>query len=421
MRDVAMLTANEALAQIAAGRLSVADWHAACLDRIEAVEPALHAFTAHDPARFRVAAVRPGRLSGVPLGVKDVIDTADLPSEYGSPIWRGHRPRADAACVALARSAGAVVIGKTVTTEFATRHPGPTVNPHNAGHTPGGSSSGSAAGVAAGFFPLAFGTQTGGSVIRPAAFCGVVGYKPSFGVTPRQGMKVMSESLDTIGALARSVADCALLIGACGGGDLGDPDRATDSAPRIGVCPGPNWAVADEATMALLDSAAAALARDGATVAEAKLPGRFDNLRTIHPLITHGESALAMAWELAHHAEQISLDLRERLAWGAAQGADALRAAQLGAEMLRQAFDDFMSGFDFLLTPSAPGEAPAGLGSTGDPVFNSAWTALHAPCITLPAGVGPAGLPLGMQIVGRRGADRQALAWAAWAAARIGG
>ena len=189
--------------------------------------------------------------------MKDVLDTADMPSEYNSPIWRGHRPRADAAAVAWARAAGAVVIGKTVTTEFAVRSPGPTVNPHDARHTPGGSSSGSAAGVAAGLFPLAFATQTAGSIIRPAAFCGVVGYKPSFGTIPRAGMKIMSESLDTIGAIARSVADCALLVGAVGSRDLGDPDTRPDRAPRIGLCRSPSWPAAAPETEALLDRVAA--------------------------------------------------------------------------------------------------------------------------------------------------------------------
>ena len=193
-----------------------------------------------DAARTAAGDRPPGPLHGLPVGVKDVLDTADMPSEYGSPIWQGWRPRADAAAVAWARAAGAVVMGKTVTTEFATRKPGPTTNPANAAHTPGGSSSGSAAGVAAGFFPLAYGTQTAGSVIRPAAYCGVVGYKPSFGTISRIGMKIMSDSLDTVGVMARSVADCALFAGAVSGRDLGDPDAKPDRAPRIGICRSPS-------------------------------------------------------------------------------------------------------------------------------------------------------------------------------------
>jgi len=421
MRELAMLTATEALARIAAGRLSVVEWHEAQLARIHAAEPTIRAFTAHDPAHIRAHPPSTGKLAGVPLGVKDVLDTADLPTEYGSSIWTGHRPRADAAAVALATSAGAVVMGKTVTTEFATRRPGPTANPHHTGHTPGGSSSGSAAGVAAGFFPVAFGTQTAGSIIRPAAFCGVVGFKPTYGTIPRIGMKLMSESLDTIGALARSLADAALLVSATGGGDLGNPDQATGAAPRIGICAGPKGAIADDATKSLLDRAAVAMSKAGAKVSDATLPTAFHALEQSHPIMMNGESALSMAWELAHHASQISDGLRDRLHWGAAQGIDALRNAQLSIDRLRLAFDDFIGGYDILLTPSAPGEAPSGLEWTGEPSFNGAWTALHVPCITVPAGTGPMGLPLGIQIIGRRGRDRAALAWAGWVQAHLGG
>jgi len=421
MRELAMLTATEALARIAAGRLSVAQWHEAQLDRIHAAEPTIRAFTAHDPAQIRASQPVSGSLAGVPVGVKDVLDTADLPTEYGSTIWAHYRPRADAAAVALTKSAGGVVMGKTVTTEFATRRPGPTANPHHTCHTPGGSSSGSAAGVAAGFFPVAFGTQTAGSIIRPAAFCGVVGFKPTYGTIPRIGMKLMSESLDTIGALARSLADAALLVSATGGGDLGNPEQSTGAVPRIGICAGPKGAVADDATTSLLDRAAVAMAKAGAHVSDATLPKAFHALERWHPVMMNGESALSMAWELAHHADQISDGLRERLAWGAAQGIAALREAQLGIDALRLAFDDFIGGYDILLTPSAPGEAPSGLEWTGEPSFNGAWTALHVPCITVPAGTGPAGLPLGIQIIARRGQDRAALAWAAWVQAHLEG
>ena len=418
MRELAMLTATEALARIAKGTLTPQDWRDACLDRIHAAEPTIRAFASHDPDAVRAVPLRTGPLACVPVGVKDVIDTAELPSEYGSSIWAGHRPRADAACVALVKSSGGYVMGKTVTTEFATRRPGPTANPHHTGHTPGGSSSGSAAGVAAGFFPVAFGTQTAGSIIRPAAYCGVVGFKPTYGSIPRIGMKMMSESLDTIGALARSVADAALLVSATGGGDLGNPDIAPGTAPRIGVCPGPKGAVGDDATYALLAQTAAALSRAGAIVSDTALPAVFDALEHWHPAMMNGESALSMAWELAHHAPAISDGLRERLHWGAAQGIETLRAAQLGIDGLRRAFDDLMGGYDFILTPSAPGEAPAGLEWTGDPMFNAAWTALHVPCVTVPVGRGPLGLPLGMQIVGKRGSDRATLAWAAYVAGR---
>jgi len=226
MTDPADLTASEAAAATAAGRLTAIDLSEACLARVAAREPVVRAFQHLDPAQFRRAAApaKPGPLAGIPFAVKDVLDTADMPTSYGSPIWAGHRPRSDSFAVSAARAAGAVIMGKTVTTEFASRFPGATTNPHNHQHTPGGSSSGSAAAVAAGMVPLAFGTQTAGSIIRPAAYCGVVGFKPSFGTLHRAGMKVCSESLDTIGIMARSLADCALAMGALSGRDYGDPE-----------------------------------------------------------------------------------------------------------------------------------------------------------------------------------------------------
>ncbi len=421
MTEPSDLTATQALHRIRKGQLTPRDLLEACLARIAAREGTVRAFAFHDPALARATVPQAGTLHGIPFAVKDVIDTDDQPSQYGSPIWAGHRPRADASCVAWARRAGAVIIGKSVTTEFATRTPGPTSNPHNPGHTPGGSSSGSAAGVAAGMFPLAFGTQTAGSIIRPAAYCGVVGYKPSYGTIDRAGMKVMSESLDTIGVIARSVADCALAVGAVAGRDLGDPDTATGAAPRIGVCAAVAGATALPETESLLAQAAGTLARAGATLRDQALLPPFDALRGAQPIVMNAESHAAMGWELAHHEAQISDVLRERLAFGAAQGATALDAARQTMRHLQAAFSEVMADLDILITPSAPGEAPAGLHSTGEPSFNAAWTALHVPCVTIPCGTGPHGLPLGLQIVGRRGDDRQTLAWAQWVASALAG
>jgi len=422
MPDPARLTATQALTRIRGGSLTPAALMEACLDRIAAREGDVRAFAHFDAqqARASAAAAKPGPLHGLPVGVKDVLDTADMPSSYGSPIWAGWQPKADSAPVAWARAAGAVMIGKTVTTEFATRFPGPTANPHNRAHTPGGSSSGSAAGVADFFFPLAYATQTGGSVIRPAAFCGVVGYKPSFGLINRHGMKLMSESLDTIGVMARSVADCALLAGAVSASDLGDPDAKPSHTPRIGFCRTASWARASADTQALLEDVAARLARAGAVVEDRELPAWFAELDAAHPMVMNAESARAMGWELAHAADRLSPVLRENLDWGAAQSGTGLAHARGVFERTQQAFPGAMEGVDVLLTPSAPGEAPEGLGWTGDPLFNFIWTSLHVPCVTVPAGTGPAGLPLGVQIVGRRGEDRAVLAWAQWVASVIG-
>lgn len=424
MTDPAALSATEAVRRLHAGSLSATALMEAMLSRIAAREGTLQAFVHHDPAAALRAAARadaasragrsPGPLHGLTLGIKDVLDSADMPSQYGSPIWSGHRPRADAACVALARRAGAIVIGKTVTTEFATRHPGPTANPANPLHTPGGSSSGSAAGAAAGFFHAGFGTQTAGSIIRPAAFCGATGFKPSFGTLHRAGMKVMSESLDTIGLIAGGVGDCALFAAALTGQDLGDPDARPERAPRIGLCPGPTAGQAAPETLALLDRVAAATARAGATVAPADMPPAMTSALDVHATVMNMESAEALAWEIDHAAALLSPVLRERMEWAMAQPRQELEAGRRAFADARVAFADSIAPFDILLTPSAPGEAPEGLGWTGDPAFNSLWTLLHVPCVTVPVGVGPRGLPLGVQVVAGFGQDRAALAWAEW-------
>ncbi len=422
MQDPARLTATEAARLIREGRLQPLDLMEACLARIAAREPVVQAFAWFDAdtARRAAATARPGPLHGLPIGVKDVLDTADMPSEYGSPIWRGWRPRADAAAVAWARTAGGVAIGKTVTTEFATRKPGPTANPHNLRHTPGGSSSGSAAGVADGFFPLAYGTQTAGSVIRPAAFCGVVGYKPSYGMINRFGMKLMAESLDTVGVMARSVADCALFAGAVAGRELGDPEVRPERAPRFGICRSPAWDHAAPETKTLLSKVASALGRAGAQVVDRELSPAVAAIAGAHPIVTNHESGRALGWELANAPEQISEGLRERLEFGLSQSEAAVADACDVFDRAQREFPADMEGLDALVTPSAPGQAPAGLEWTGDPAFNLIWTSLHVPCVTVPAGTGPDGLPLGIQIVTRIGEDRQALAWAQWVAAAIG-
>lgn len=415
------LTATEAARRIRAGTLRAETLMEACLGRIAERESVVRAFAWFDAktATQAATAASAGPLHGLPIGVKDVLDTFDMPSEYGSPIWAGWRPRADAACVAWARAAGAVAIGKTVTTEFATRKPGPTANPVNPGHTPGGSSSGSAAGVAAGFFPLAYGTQTAGSVIRPAAFCGVVGYKPSFGRISRIGMKVMSDSLDTVGVLARCVADCALLAGAVSGDDLGDPDVRPGTAPRIGMCRSPSWDLAAPETHALMEQAASRLSSAGAVVTDRALLPAQAALVKAHPVVMNSESGRALGWELANARDGISPGLLERLEWGLGRDEAERAGAHAAFRSGQRAFPAAMDGLDILVTPAAPGEAPAGLERTGDPAFNFIWTSLHVPCVTVPAGSGPNGLPLGIQIVGRHGEDRSVLAWAQWVSSAL--
>lgn len=414
--DPADLTAVAALRDIAAGRLTAAAVREACMARVTAREPMLHAMAAFEPDSVRRAGSAPGRLGGLPLGVKDVLDTVDLPTEYNSPIWRGHRPVADAACVAWARAAGAVILGKTVTTEFATRFPGPTTNPHDPARTPGGSSSGSAAGVAAGYFPFAFGTQTAGSVIRPAAYCGVVGYKPTFGTINRHGMKLMSESLDTVGVFARSVADCALLTEAVTGLEFGDVAAEPPRKLRIGLCRSPMWDRRQPETEAALDAAIAAVTRAGASMRDVELPDPFAPLESAHTVIMNAESARALGWEMTSHRERLSPVLRERMEWGLAQPATAVADARRTFRDLQRAFNAVMGDVDVLLTPSAPGVAPLGLEWTGDASFNLLWSALHVPCVTVPCGTGPGGMPLGIQIIAARDRDALCLSAASWIA-----
>ncbi len=316
--------------------------------------------------------------------------------------------------MALTCRAGGTLIGKTVSTEFATMTPGPTVNPSNPAHTPGGSSSGSAAAVADFSCPLAFGTQTAGSVIRPAAFCGVVGYKPTYGTIHRAGMKVISESLDTIGAIARSVADCALLVRAVTRLDLGDPESRLDHAPRLAVTIGPDAATARPETVKLIERAARAAAHAGATVRALSLPVEADTAFARHPTVMFSEAAEALAWEMDHAGDELSPALREKLTAARALPPDALPEARASFVDARRAFVDIFVAHDAIITASAPGEAPHGLAFTGDPAFNQLWTALHGPCVTVPVGEGPNGLPLGVQIVAAPGRDAQALAIAAW-------
>ena len=421
MTEPHRLSAADAARRIRAGRLTPAGLMEACLDRIADREPVVRAFAHLDPAAARRAAreVLGGTLLGLPVGIKDVIDTHDMPTEYHSPLYRGHRPRADAACVAWTRAQGGVIIGKTVTTEFAYRHPGPTTHPLDPARTPGGSSSGSAAGVADFMFPLAFGTQTGGSTIRPAAYCGIVGYKPSFGLISRAGVKQLAESFDHVGIMARTVEDCALLAAAVSGADLGQPTDHTATAPRIGICRSPAWPHAHEDARRLLERLATELGRAGAKVEQRELPASYDDVQETHRAVMAMEAARALGWEYRTGRGSLSAALTGMLEWGLAQPGTALMTAHAMYARWRARFAGVMDDLDILLTPAAAGEAPAGLHDTGDHAFNCIWTGLHVPCVTIPAGTGSHGLPLGIQIVGRFGDDRAVLAWAQWVAAAI--
>lgn len=380
----------------------------ACLAAIAAREPTVRAW-AHIE-RGAAAPARPGgALAGVPVGVKDIVDVAGMPCERGSPIHAGRIPGRDAACVARLREAGAIILGKTMTTEFATLKPPVTTNPHDPERTPGGSSSGSAAAVAAGMAALALGTQTAGSVIRPAAFCGVVGFKPTYGAVSLEGVKALAPSLDTLGWFAPAVAGAARLAAVFGIGEVppGPP-------PRIALCRTREWDRAQAASRAALDGALAAFAAAGAETAEAEMTSPFNRLNEAQDDIMSAEAAEALAWERAERGGMLSAGLRKMLDRGAAIAPSRLAAARARAAECRAREAELFAGADILLGASAPGEAPL-RAVTGDPAFNRPWTLLGTPCLTLPFGAGPAGLPLGVQLIARRGADANLLAWARWA------
>ncbi len=417
-----LLSALDAAAAIRAGSLTSERLVEACLAHIEARDGAVGAWI-HLDAEAALAEARqrdrePPRsaLHGVPVGVKDIIDTHDMPTGYGSPIYTpGTRPAWDAAPVALLREAGMVVLGKTVTTEFAMRHPGKTRNPANPAHTPGGSSQGSAAAVADCQAPLAIGTQTAGSVVRPASYCGAVGFKPSFGAVPRGGVKPISETLDTIGSMARTVADAGAFVEAMAGIPV-SPVKARPA--RFAICPSPAWHCVEPASA---DAMEAARAASGAGPENLVLPPPCDEVPAAHDVIMPWEGARLLAWEYRTHREQMSDAIRQVVETGLGFGHDRYLWALGIREAARAAFERVFEEVDALITPAAPGEAPEGLGWTGSPECNRIWTTLGAPCITLPGLSGGRGLPVGVQLVGRPGGDADLLAAAAWLHPRLTG
>lgn len=412
-------SAAEAARRIAAGEITAEALARACLARIAEREARVHAWAHLDPeqaldeARARDATRPPGPLHGVPIAVKDVIETCDSPCGMGSPIYEGYRPAADAACVATVRAAGAVILGKTVTAEFAGVTPGPTTNPLAPSRTPGGSSSGSAAAVADRMVPVAFGTQTGGSILRPASYCGVIGFKPSFGTINRAGLKLAAESLDTIGLIAREIEDIALTWGVLVGRPPG-PVTPPASPPRLAIFRTHHWKRAEPESVAAVEETARCLRGRGARVTEIAVPEGFAALSAARAVINNYERARALAWEWAHHRDSLSPRLAEVLADGWATPYDSYIGALRQVDVWRGWLDIAMADHDALLTPAVNGEAPEGLGSTGDTSFQEVWTVLHAPTISLPLHRGPAGMPVGVQLVGRRLQDEVLLRTAGW-------
>jgi Asp-tRNA(Asn)/Glu-tRNA(Gln) amidotransferase A subunit family amidase len=425
--------------RLASGALRAVDLVRACLARISELEPQVGAWAWIDEGHALAQAERLdqwrqsgrslGPLHGLPVGLKDVIDTKGIPTENGTPIDAGRVPAEDAWIVARLRAAGAIILGKTVTTECAFLHPGRTRNPHNPDHTPGGSSQGSAAAVAAGMVPLAIGTQTGGSVIRPAAFCGIVGMKPSFGMIPRTGILMQSPTLDTVGVFARSVAGCALLAEVLAGHDPADP--ATEPLPRpllldtalaappltpvFAFLKPPGWDRADPQTTVAVQELAAFL---GDQCFEVTVPG-LEEAAAIRRRINVAEMSKCYYAMERRGRDRMSDVLKTAMDEGKAVLARDYIAALDWPKVLNAGMAQIFARCDAILCPAAPGPAPAGLEDTGDAIFNGLWTLTGMPAVTLPVFQSTDGLPMGIQIVGRRGDDARLLRTARWLAAHL--
>lgn len=416
-------SALEILARVRAGDWTPAGVAQATVAHIAQADAALGAFVCTLPAEAAAAqaAAAAGPLAGLPVAVKDIFDTRDLPTRYGSALFAAEPARHDAAMVALLRQAGALVVGKSTTTEFAYLHPTATRNPRAPGHTPGGSSAGSAAAVAAGLVPLAIGTQTGGSVIRPASYCGVVGYKPSFGWLPTAGVKCFAWSLDTVGLFTRDVPDllaCAPPLtgrllgmeGAAGGGRDAGPRTGRW---RVGVPVEHPWGPLSPSAARALEQARVALQAAGVEVLSVRLPSWAAQAYAAHDAVQGWEASRCLHHELQQHAQHLSPVLRGYLLQAQTVSAAAYAAAQAAATAARVAARVWWEELDAVITPSAPDEAPVGDASTGASSFNRAWTLLGLPCVSVPGATGVQGLPMGVQVVAALGDDGRALALAA--------
>ena len=431
------MSAVEAAAQIASGRISSEELVRACLERIEAIEETLGAWTFLDAERAleqarkadeeRAEGKALGPLHGVPVGIKDILDTSDMPTEYGTVLHSGHRPTYDASVVRQLREAGAVIMGKTVTTELAVYSPGKTRNPHNPEHTPGGSSSGSAAAVASYMVPLAVGTQTNGSVIRPASYCGVYGFKPSHGQISRHGILTQSPPLDQVGVFARSVEDAALIsqqIMACDPNDPATrpqarPDllgTATAEPPVTPLLAFVKSAVWDEAEDDTKDAFAELVKHLGEDVEEVDLPEILEKAVDWHRTIMEADLARSFAPQYERGKDKLSAILRGMIERGQTCLAVDYNRAVERIPLIRQVFDDVFERYDAIITPATTGEAPAGLDSTGSPIFCTLWTLAGMPAVSLPLLKGGKGLPMGVQLVGPKGDDARLLRTARWLA-----
>lgn len=420
MTNLNELSACDVVSMIAAREVSAQEVTKACLDQIAKREKDVLAFQFIDPelvlkqARALDCSPPVGRLHGLPLGVKDIIETIDMPTGWGSKIYEGRLTGRDAACVALCRAAGAIIIGKTVTSEFACYSPGKTRNPHDISRTPGASSMGSAAGVADFMFPVGFGSQTASSIIRPAAHCGVVGYKATTGTFSLDGVMELCHSLDTLGFLTRGIDDLALMRGAMIGDSVEIESREETMPPRIAVVRTKHWLDAEVVTREVVEGVASTLSDAGAIVEEPEMPQGFDDLTSAHETIMPYEASRGRAYEVLNHREDLTGSFRAFAEEAQSISFSKYAAAQELAIRCRRDVDKMFELYDFFLTPSAVGEAIRAGGLTGSPMFNRLWTLLHLPLINLPVTMGPQALPVGVQVVGRHGDDNKLLADAQW-------
>jgi Asp-tRNA(Asn)/Glu-tRNA(Gln) amidotransferase A subunit family amidase len=410
---MAMLSLASLAARIDHGELTPADALHLQRDAIAAREDEIGAFATLDQA---APAESRGPLRGIAVGLKDIIETADMPTELGSPIYAGWRPKADAPVVAALKRAGATIIGKTTTTPFAFMDPTATRNPHNLAHTPGGSSAGSAAAVGAGMIPLALGTQTGGSVIRPASFNGVAAIKPSFRVLPTVGVKCGSWTLDTLGLFAASVSDLALALSAMTGRKV---DAAAPQGLRLAVMPQAYAGPRDPESDAALEKAARAAESAGARLIREAEPGEFAHAWEAQSIIQDFETRVSLSWEYDHHRDMLPPFLRTHIEAAASIPIEEYDEARRKAHRARGVLGNLFKGFDAILTLSAPGPAPSGYASTGASTFNRLWTLMGNPCVNVPGHWSAAGLPVGVQVIAPYGRDASALAAARFVEASL--
>ncbi|MBC26654.1 MAG: hypothetical protein CMM41_05525 [Rhodospirillaceae bacterium] len=418
------MSLSEATSAIAAGSLSSEELVQSCIDQIEARENSVKAWAFFDPelalnqARDRDRAQPSGPLHGVPIGVKDIIDTKDMPTEYNSPIYKNHRPSVDATCVARLRQAGAIIMGKTVTTEFASSYPGPTRNPINTAHTPGGSSQGSAAAVADFMVQGALGTQTGGSVIRPNAYCGTVGYKPAYNSYDKTGVKPLAPILDTVGLMVRSISDVGILSSALSG--LKVEKLITDNAPNLLLHRTGQWDAAEDCIKTLIEDCAKTFSSAGAQVRDHTFVQPYDNLQAAQRVVMAVEACQEFKEEWINHQDLLSKQFQDLMLRGFETTPEERGEAEGLLKYARENLSEIFKDGQIILTPGAPGEAPKGIGSTGSSIFNRSWTFLGVACLYLPVTNGPNGLPIGIQLVDPHNNESRLLSAGLWCANKLG-